>query len=278
MKKYLFIFAAMATLASCTSTPKVVAVCECDQNGTQIIAHRGYWAKEGSYENTLSSLDNAQQCCFYGSEFDAILTADDVFIVNHDKTIGDIKIQETPYNNIKTIKLPNGETRPLLKEYLAKGKSIAGVKMILEIKPHDTLEKEDEAIRQSMQLIKKFKMEDQVEIISFDLYVCQEYAQKMPEIPCAYLGGRLSPAKLHEMGISGLDYHYSQFFDHPEWIEEAHELGMTVNVWTVDKPEMAAKLVKMGVDFITTNDPELMRKVVANPDEYLEPATETSEE
>ena len=38
-----------------------------------------------------------------------------------------------------------------------------------------------------------------------------------------------------------------------EWVDRFHAEGLEVNVWTVDSPEEAEKLVKMGVDYITSN-------------------------
>lgn len=37
------------------------------------------------------------------------------------------------------------------------------------------------------------------------------------------------------MGLAGLDYSIKVLKQHPEWIKEAHQLGLEVNVWTVDK-------------------------------------------
>ena len=52
------------------------------------------------------------------------------------------------------------------------------------------------------------------------------------------------------------------FYEHPEWIEEAHKLGMVVNTWTVNKEEDMRKLLELGVDQLTTNEPELAAKVI----------------
>lgn len=52
----------------------------------------------------------------------------------------------------------------------------------------------------------------------------------------SYLNGELSPKELKELGFSGLDYQYKVMQAHPEWFKEAKELGLTVNVWTVNTP------------------------------------------
>jgi glycerophosphoryl diester phosphodiesterase len=38
-------------------------------------------------------------------------------------------------------------------------------------------------------------------------------------------------------------------------IEKAHNLGMKVNIWTLDDPHIAQHLLRLGIDGIITNDP-----------------------
>ena len=77
-----------------------------------------------------------------------------------------------------------------------------------------------------------------------------------------YLEGNKTPAEVHADGINGIDYHYSYFKKHPEWVKEAHDLGMSVNAWTVDKADDIRAMKELGVDQITTNDPVLTREIL----------------
>ena len=45
-------------------------------------------------------------------------------------------------------------------------------------------------------------------------------------------------------------------------MKEAHDLGMSVNAWTVDKAEDIRAMKDLGVDQITTNDPILTREIL----------------
>ena len=63
-----------------------------------------------------------------------------------------------------------------------------------------------------------------------------------------------------ELGAAGLDYHMGVIKKHPEWIKEAHELGLKVNVWTVDEVEDMKSLIEQKVDFITTNEPVILQE------------------
>jgi glycerophosphoryl diester phosphodiesterase len=56
-------------------------------------------------------------------------------------------------------------------------------------------------------------------------------------------------------GITGIDYHFKALQANPEWVKEAHDLGMTVNVWTVDDLDVARQMRDLKVDFITTTGP-----------------------
>lgn len=71
----------------------------------------------------------------------------------------------------------------------------------------------------------------------------------------SYLGGDKTPAEVHADGIKGIDYDGKIIMKNPRWVEEAHRLSMTVNVWTIDDPDDIKAFVKMKVDFITTNIP-----------------------
>lgn len=44
-------------------------------------------------------------------------------------------------------------------------------------------------------------------------------------------------------------------------VEECHERGMKVHVWTVNEEEHALRLRDMGVDAIITNHPGKMREL-----------------
>ena len=60
---------------------------------TKVIAHRGYWKTEGSAQNSIRSLERANEIKVYGSEFDVHLTADNVPVVYHDRKIEGKDIQ-----------------------------------------------------------------------------------------------------------------------------------------------------------------------------------------
>lgn len=122
---------------------------------TKVIAHRGYWKCEGSAQNSIASLTKAAEAKVYGSEFDVQLTKDKEIVVNHDDSIQGICIFDTPFAELKDLKLSNGEKLSTLDDYLVAGKKLTGTQLILEIKPHRTEEAENEAVRIIVDKVKR---------------------------------------------------------------------------------------------------------------------------
>ena len=228
----------------------------------EIIAHRGFWDYEGSAQNSIFALAKAQQFGFYGSEFDVYITQDGRLVVNHDNTINGLLIEDTPYKKLKNIKLSNGEKLPTLEKYFKQGKKNKNVRLILEIKPHSTKEKEDAAVAGVLQMVKRFGLEKQVEYISFSINICKTLRESDPEAIIAYLNGDLPPTELKALSLSGLDYNVSVFQRNPEWVSEAKQLGLTVNVWTVNNESQMREMIALGVDYITTDKPLLLREII----------------
>jgi len=258
--KIIVMSALLGSVVSCNCINKLnkSAVVE----GTQVIAHRGYWDCKGSAQNSIHALKGAQKIGVYGSEFDANMTKDGILIINHDRTFKGLVIENTEYNILKDSTLKNGEKIPTLKQYLKQGKKSQKTKMIFELKAHSTPEIEKKAVEESVRMVKKYNLEKKTEFISFSMYICKEFARLMPNNEIAYLGGKIAPADLKKMGINAIDYHYSNFQLHPEWVKQAHDLGMKVNVWTVDNPEQIKEMINLGVDYITTNKPELVQSLI----------------
>lgn len=229
---------------------------------TKVIAHRGYWDCEGSAQNSIASLNKAHELGVYGSEFDVALTADGVLVVNHDNAYQGHVIQTSTYNELKNLKLANGETFPTLEQYLVQGKKNKGTQLILEIKPHKRVVDEDKAVKEILKLVKKYKLEKQVEYISFSMNICKEIIRQSPKSQIAYLKGDVSPKDLKTLGFTGLDYNYKVYQQNPIWIKEAKELGLSVNVWTIDDPTLMRAFISQQVDYITTDKPVELKKIL----------------
>ena len=230
---------------------------------TQIIAHRGYHAKN-STDNSISALKNAQDINVYGSECDLNLTSDGYIVVAHGPNHGTHHIQSTDIQTLRKQFLKTGEVLPVLDEYLEAVKRKPETKLIIELKNHATPQKETELVKKVLKTVKKYKLEKHVEYIAFRQHVCNELvALGGKDIKVAYLNGDLSPEYCKGMGYTVIDYNFNVLKKRPEWIHEAHKHGLTVNVWTVNNPENLKWCVDNKVDFITTDNPEEAKKIAA---------------
>lgn len=229
---------------------------------TKVIAHRGFWETENSAQNSIASLKKAGAIKCYGSEFDVQMTADGVLVVFHDAKVQGKVIEDTPYDSLKMIRLANGEAIPTLEEYLQAAKKIGKTRLILEIKPHATSQRETEVVGKVVAQVKTAGLLNKTDYISFSIHAAKEVIRLLPEAQVAYLEGDLSPEEVKAAGCTGLDYHYRVFQKNPDWVKKAHDLGLTVNVWTVDKEEVMKEVIGQGVDFITTNQPVLLQNLL----------------
>ncbi|MCM1150705.1 MAG: glycerophosphodiester phosphodiesterase [Alistipes sp.] len=237
----------------------------CVSDGPAVIAHRGYWTAPGSAQNSLAAFAKADSIGVFGAEFDVWLTADDGLIVNHDRVFRgtDIDMERSTLAEITAISLPNGEPIPTLDAYLALAAERPATRLVLEMKGLSSPGREELAARKIVEALHRYGVVGRTDIISFSLDACRFFRALLPDVPVYFLGGTLSPAALADMGLSGLDYHMDTLRAHPEWVEEAHALGLRVNVWTVDREEEMQEFIDLGVDFITTDRPELLQSLLS---------------
>lgn len=228
-----------------------------------MIAHRGFWKTSGSAQNSVTALQKADSVRCYGSEFDVWLTADGELAVNHDAQFEGADMETSTLARLQGLKLSNGETMPSLREYLEAGRDCS-VRLILELKELSSPQRETEAVEKIVAMADSLGLSSRMDYISFSLHACKEFVRLAPKgTEVYYLNGELSPAELKDLGMAGLDYHWSVLKDkHPEWTTEAHRLGLKVNCWTVDKEEIMEWLVGQGVDFITTNRPTDLQRLL----------------
>ena len=240
----------LLTLAVCLFS--VTALCA----QTQVIAHRGYHATKNSVRNSLSALVNAQDAGYFGSECDINETADGVLVVVHGPMHEKYRVQETDFATLRSQTLANGEILPTLEEYLTLAKKNTATKLIIEIKDHNTPSRETRVVKNVLKMVKQFKLVNDVEYIAFRQHVCDELVKWGPKgIKVAYLNGTLTPEYCKDLGYTGIDYSFKVMQANPQWIKQSHDLGLTVNIWTVNKPEDIKWCIDNKADFITSDNP-----------------------
>ena len=229
---------------------------------TKVIAHRGAWKNTGAPQNSIASLQQAIKLGCYGSEFDVHMTADSALVVNHDHTLQGVNLETAPAADINALKLSNGESLPTLESYLKAGLKQKKTRLILEIKASKVSKEHSLALAtKCVQAVKAQKGRKRVDYISFDYDVCKKVKELDPSANVAYLMGDKAPDLLAADGLYGLDYHFSILKKNENWIQEARQKKLTVNVWTVNDPEMMNWLLERKADFITTDEPEKLLEI-----------------
>lgn len=229
----------------------------------KVIAHRGAWKNTGETENSIAALKKAILLGCGGSEFDVHMSADSVLVINHDPDIQDIPIEKTNAKNLLSLKLANGENMPDLESYLKEGMRQNRTKLILEIKPSAiSKERGIAATGRVVQLVKSLGAQAWIDYISFDYAICKEIMRLDPYARVAYLNGDKSPKELKKDNLWGYDYHFSVLKKNENWLPEAKNKKLTTNAWTVNDRETMEWLLNKEIDFITTNEPELLLEVI----------------
>lgn len=231
-----------------------------NKGNVKMVAHRGVSGLER--ENTVPAFLAAGQRSYFGVETDVRVTKDGKFVLHHDSTPERVSngkhtmiIEESTLAELQATVLPDkdgSEIRqdiriPSLAEYVQVCKKY-DKKCVLEIKTPFTAD-------QLARMVEEIKAQDYLDgmiFISFYADNCK-ILRNLTNNKIQFLADKLSDkifdmCKEYRFDIDG----YSTYMT-KEWVDRFHAEGLEVNVWTVDSPEEAEKLVKMGVDYITSN-------------------------
>ena len=259
MRKAISVISALAALLSISAEAYA-------QKQTGIVAHRGFWnCDEAGYaKNSVAALRCAQEAGFWGSEFDVNMTSDGELIVYHDSDVEGRKIEEYPYSELKDFKIANGETIPTIDQYLEQGKKYPETMLVYELKPHSCSEVEDRFVEITYKKLEEHGLMDpeRVMFISFSLHMCEKIAKEHPEFTVQFLGSSKNPEELAKMGINGVDYNHMVFTLYKKWYRLARKNDMSVNAWTVNKDGDMRRMLKLGVDQLTTDNPLETREIM----------------
>ena len=230
-----------------------------DSGNVQMIAHRGLSGLE--LENTNSAFIAAANRSYYGIETDVHVTADGQFIIIHDdntKRVGgdEMIVEKTCFETLRAIRLVDKDGKkgrkdllmPSLEEYIGICKKY-GKEAVLEIKNHFR----PEHIYQVIDLIAEIGWLEHTTFISFDLPNMICIRERLPEQSAQYLISQHTEWLVDMLIKHRLDLDINHKAVSRELVDQLHAAGLKVNVWTVDKPEDAQRVIDCGVDFITSN-------------------------
>lgn len=154
-----------------------------------------------------------------------------------------------------------GERIPLLSEVLAI--MPRDKRFFIEVKAEKGFIPAFEALRKHWKGLR-----DRLVLIGFSLDLMRQVKNAFPELEVCWIvefrrslkTGRWTPAKelvlenALKADLDGLDVGAKGPLT-TEWISQVKAAGLSFYVWTVDNPKVAQRLIKAGVDGITTNRP-----------------------
>ncbi|MDE5595638.1 MAG: hypothetical protein K2I89_08720 [Muribaculaceae bacterium] len=234
----------------------------------KIVSHRGAHLTKDATENSIAALKYAMDANYYAIELDVHRTTDDVLVVHHDGVVNGKYFSNSKYDEIKDIKLANGENLPTFDSFINTFVEKMGTstsKLIIEIKPGG----DEKIIDIVMDKVEKAGIKNRVEYISFGYSNCKYIVKKQPDALVGYLAGDRVPANVLADGIKSVDYSSSAYASHPTWIKDARKAGMIVNVWTINSTAEMLNYISQGVDYITTDYPAVLRELTQKT--FIEP-------
>lgn len=228
----------------------------------RMIAHRGLSGIE--LENTCSAFVAAGNRSYFGIETDVHVTADGQYIIIHDDTtkrvgLDDLSVENSTFETLRSLRLADKDGKrgrkdlllPSLAEYTQICKKYEKIS-VLELKNH--MEPAD--IDGIIDVIKQEGWLDKTIFISFDLPNVVYVKEKLPNQKVQYLiGGDMKDWQEVVDALNShhldLDIYYKMLTE--ERVQDVHNAGKEVNVWTVNQLDDAERLAAWGVDYITTN-------------------------
>jgi glycerophosphoryl diester phosphodiesterase len=221
------------------------------------ISHRG--ARAYAPENTLTSFKKALEIGVDAVELDVRKTKDNQLVVIHDADVkrttnGEGLVSELTLKEIKGFSAEGGEKIPTLQEaldFLDKK-----VKVFIELKEAGVEE-------QVLSKVNERGLEKNVVIVSFleDALKKVRELDKGIEIGLIYAKHKNPVKAALELKANYLLAFYR--FTHTANVQKAHQNGLKVIVWTINKPEKIKKYTAKGVDGIASDKPDILMRVNA---------------
>jgi len=241
----------------------------------EVVGHRG--ASFDAPENTVAATRLAFKQGADASECDVYLTGDGRIMVMHDadtfRTGGaSNRLSRSASSDLRKIDVGSwgpwknkgfSEPIPFLHEILEVVPE--GKRVFIEIKSGPETLPELEKV-----LARSGKKPGQIVLISFSYEVVRDSKERMPQYQALWLASsdkntREYPPveqlieKARAARLDGLDLHFGFPIDR-DFVAKVRRAGLQLHVWTVDDPKVARRLAAAGVDGITTNRPEWLRR------------------
>ncbi|WP_081893308.1 glycerophosphodiester phosphodiesterase [Actinoalloteichus caeruleus] len=251
--------------------------------GPEVVAHRG--ASGTAPENTLAAIRAADEIGADHVEIDVQRTSDGEIVLMHDCTldrttdaadvfpdrdsyaVADLTLAELSRLDAGSWFGPEfaGEPVPTLRE--AVRELDPGTGLLLEVKVCEGVEGLGADIARELRSMPDYLWSavrgDTLVVQSFDHEQMRAFHQRLGVVPVGLLfGSRPSEAEL-VAASRWAEQANPRFRDtDPALVDRVHELGMAINVWTVNDEADMRTAVSHGVDGVITDHPEVLLEVL----------------
>lgn len=226
-----------------------------------IIAHRG--ANRFALENTIPAFVKAVKLGCDGVEFDVRMTRDNKVVVFHDSNLNRLfgineELREISYENLK--RLTDGKI-PVLQDVLnvVKGMKLINIELKIDGKFSGILEE------MVLKIVSTFDIFHKILFSSFNPLSIGVIKSLRKDARIGFLFDKNAFYK--ELGGFIASFLQSESAN-PQFqilndfmIMHFREWGLKVFTWTVDKREDIKEMMRLGVDGIITNRPEIALKI-----------------
>lgn len=239
-----------------------------------VIAHRG--ANKYAPQNTLAAFKKAYELGCDGFETDVHITKDGKVVICHNYTIdetstGKGKVADMTLDELKGYdfgsyysKKFEGTEIPTLDEFLSFVETTDISVLNIEIK--SPKEAETAIVKETIKAVKGHNLFDRLLISSFDPKLLIEAKMINSKCKTGFLYSPKSPTLLQmawrqlrftkSIGCDAVHPHH--VFVNKKFVEDAHNMGIKVNPWTVDGVFTIDRLLKIGCDGIITDLPDVV--------------------
>ncbi|MBT3191164.1 MAG: glycerophosphodiester phosphodiesterase [Verrucomicrobia bacterium] len=267
--KHLTLFEVRVSIAMISMLASVLLL---PAEAVDIVAHRG--ASADAPENTLPAFELAWERGADVVEGDFYLTSDSEIVCFHDKTTErvagtNLTVTASPYTQLKTLDVGawkdpkwQGTYIPTLAEVLATLPANRG-RFFIELKDTPRI------VKPLMEQLRKAGVPaSRLAIISFKQAVIAASKAAMPEVDAIWVASTKTYEELGLAGVmrtlkrvsaDGLDIQASTAIT-PELGKALRKNGLQFHCWTVNDAPLARHMVEMGVDSITTDRPDDLRR------------------
>ncbi len=236
-----------------------------------VVGHRG--AAGHAPENTMASFEAALRLGADAVELDVRPSADGELVVIHDAAVdrttdGRGAVAAMTLEQLRSLDAGarhggqfRGERIPTLREALAWARG--RTELVIEIKgdPHPQHGVEEQVVG----LVAEHGMIDRVMVISFYHPSLRRVRELEPRIATGMLYDGFLADTIAAARAAGADCVRPRWTDwNDALVAEVHGAGLVAGAWTPDDEAVMARLLAMGLDSITTNYPDRLRRVLAS--------------